>query len=61
MLVLTRKIEERIVIDDAITIEVLSIQGGRVKLGIVAPSNLRVQREELCRDSENTAPKVSPL
>ena len=49
MLVLTRKDGERIVIDGGITVEVVEAQGGRVRLGISAPPEVRVMREELIR------------
>lgn len=49
MLVLTRNVEESIVISDTITIKVLSVRGGRVRLGIVAPDDVTVDREEIAR------------
>jgi carbon storage regulator len=46
MLVLSRKIEEAILLDGGkIRIAVLEVQGGRVKLGIEAPREVQVQRE----------------
>jgi carbon storage regulator len=47
MLVLSRKVEERIIIDDNITITVLSIRGNHVRLGIEAPLEVNVVRQEL--------------
>jgi carbon storage regulator len=47
MLVLSRKIGERIVINDAITVEVLQIVGNRVRLGVTAPAGVPIMREEL--------------
>jgi carbon storage regulator len=47
MLVLTRKIHERLLIDDDIRISVLSIRGNQVRLGIEAPDRVKVIREEL--------------
>lgn len=47
MLVLSRKIGERIVINDHITVEVLQIIGNRVRLGITAPTGVPILREEL--------------
>lgn len=47
MLVLGRKVGEKLVIDGNITVEVVKIQGNRISLGIVAPSNIKVLRAEL--------------
>ena len=47
MLVLTRKPGERIIIDDRITVTVLEVQGNRIRLGIEAPKEIPVMREEL--------------
>ena len=47
MLVLSRKIGERIIINDTITVEVLQIVGNRVRLGITAPDGVPIMREEL--------------
>jgi carbon storage regulator len=47
MLVLTRKVGERIVIDDSIVVTVLKVQGNRVRIGIRAPETVAIQRDEL--------------
>ena len=47
MLVLSRKIGERIIINDHITVEVLQIVGNRIRLGVTAPSGVPILREEL--------------
>jgi carbon storage regulator len=47
MLVLTRAVEEGIVIDKNIKVTVISITGNRVKLGIEAPDEVNIRREEL--------------
>lgn len=47
MLVLSRKIGERIMIGDAVTVTVVRISGGGVRLGIEAPADMAVVREEL--------------
>ena len=47
MLVLSRKVGERIWIGDEISITVVRITGGGVRLGIEAPSEMPVVREEL--------------
>ncbi|MBS1983861.1 MAG: carbon storage regulator CsrA [Bdellovibrionales bacterium] len=57
MLVLTRKIGETIAIDDHIKITVVQIKGKQVRLGIEAPKETRVYREEIYKaiQDENTA------
>jgi carbon storage regulator len=47
MLVLSRRSGESIVIGDDIVITVVSVQGGRVRLGIQAPRSVGVNRSEL--------------
>lgn len=47
MLVLTRKKNEAIVINDDITVTVVGIFGDKVRLGIVAPKEVPVHRQEV--------------
>lgn len=47
MLVLSRRTNERIVIDGQIFITVLAIEGDKIKLGIEAPRHIQVLRDEL--------------
>ena len=47
MLILTRKLGEQITIGDDITIMLLEVKGTQVKLGIEAPKELQVHREEV--------------
>ena len=47
MLVLTRKREESIVIDDKITVTIMEIRGDKVRLGIEAPGTVPVHRKEV--------------
>jgi carbon storage regulator len=47
MLVLSRKEDESIVIDGRIKVTVMEIRGGRIRLGIEAPQEIPVWREEL--------------
>ena len=56
MLVLSRKIGEKLVIGDNITVVVSRVAGNRVTLGIEAPSDVRIVRGELHFDLEETAP-----
>lgn len=50
MLILTRKKEESILIGDSIKITVVEVQKNQVKIGIEAPKDLTVLREELVRE-----------
>ncbi|MEK4522926.1 carbon storage regulator CsrA [Psychrobacillus sp. FSL W7-1457] len=47
MLVLSRKKDESIMIGDQIELKILSVDGDQVKLGIVAPKNIKVYRSEV--------------
>lgn len=47
MLVLSRKKDERIMIGDSISIMVVDIRGDKVRLGIDAPSEISVHRQEV--------------
>lgn len=47
MLVLTRRLNERIFIGDNIIITLVDIDRGKVRIGIEAPNDLRVDREEI--------------
>lgn len=61
MLVLSRKKNESIVINGDIRIEVLQIKGKQIRLGITAPSSMKVLRGELPpreRAAEKTATKT---
>lgn len=52
MLVLSRKIGEKIVIGDGIEVTVVEIKGRQVRLGIEAPAKVPVWRGELVADSK---------
>ncbi len=47
MLSLTRKVNQCIIINDDIVIRICQISGGQVKIGIEAPPNIKIMREEL--------------
>jgi len=49
MLILSRKIDERIMIGDEIEISVIDIRGDQVKIGISAPRSIKVYRQEVYR------------
>jgi carbon storage regulator len=47
MLILTRKVGETIRIGEAVTVRVLEVRGSQVRLGIEAPPDVRIFREEV--------------
>lgn len=55
MLILVRKAQQGIWIEGEISIQVLSIERDRVKLGITAPGNVKVMRQELLVDADPSA------
>jgi len=57
MLVLTRRLGETIVIDGNITVEVVEIDGNRIKLGVTAPREVRVDRKEIHDERISGIPK----
>lgn len=50
MLVLTRKINESIMVGDDVKITIVDVKGDQVKLGITAPRQVAVHREEVYRE-----------
>ena len=60
MLVLTRKPGETIVIGDDIRITVVSLGPGRVKIGVVAPPSVRVDRQEI-HEARQAAPVANDV
>ena len=63
MLILTRKVNERIMIGQEVEITVLKVSKDKVKLGIKAPDTISIQREELLASigQENMRAASSPL
>jgi len=56
MLVLSRKVNEKIVIDGGIVVTVVKIEGGQVRIGIEAPNHVKVYREEILKKKLEEAP-----
>jgi carbon storage regulator CsrA len=64
MLVLTRKVNEAVSIDDQIEVMVVAVRGNKVKLGFRAPANVSIQRQERAavalEEPRRSHPEVSP-
>ncbi|MDR2439592.1 MAG: carbon storage regulator CsrA [Planctomycetaceae bacterium] len=56
MLVLSRKIDESVVINDNITVVVVEIHGDKVRLGIEAPKDIIIHRKEVYDAIQGTTP-----
>jgi len=60
MLVLSRREHERIKLGDAIVVTVIQVAGDRVRLGIEAPSEIRILRCELEPEDAPNCPRAAP-
>lgn len=60
MLVLTRKVGERIHIGEGVVVTVVRIQGDKVRIGIEAPSEVTIHREEVYRRVQAGRPTDEP-
>ena len=47
MLILTRRVGERLMIGDDVSVTVLDVKGNQVRIGVNAPSSVPVHREEI--------------
>ena len=47
MLILTRKVGESIMIGESVEVKVLGLRAGQIKIGIEAPKDVQVHREEI--------------
>jgi len=63
MLILSRRKDESVIIEDGIEISVVDIKGDQVKLGIKAPRNVKVYRNEVFQaiQAENRAAATAPV
>ena len=59
MLILTRKVGEKVIIGDDVTLTVLALVGNHVRLGITAPKSVDVHREEIYVKIQNDAESES--
>lgn len=61
MLILTRRIGESLMVGDEVTVTVLGVQGNQVRIGVSAPKDVQVHREEIynkIQREKNTEPAV---
>ncbi len=54
MLILTRKIRESLMIGDKVTVTVLNVRGNQVRIGIDAPRDVSVYREEILSNGKGS-------
>ncbi len=61
MLILTRRVGETLMVGDQVTVTVLGVKGNQVRLGVNAPKEVAVHREEIYRriQEERSGDKVS--
>lgn len=58
MLILTRRVGETLVIGEGVEVTVLGVKGGQVRIGVQAPREVAVHREELVRRLRSEAQDV---
>ena len=59
MLILTRRVSESLMIGDDVTITVLGVKGNQVRIGVKAPREVAVHREEILNRIEEAAAEES--
>jgi carbon storage regulator len=60
MLVLTRRVGERVTIGPDVTVTILSVRGNQAKIGIDAPRDVGVHREEILERDQEECARASP-
>jgi carbon storage regulator len=58
MLILTRRVGETVVIGNDVTVTVLGVKGNQVRLGVNAPREVTVHREEIYERIQNEHPQA---
>ena len=60
MLILTRRVGESLMIGDDVTITVLGVKGNQVRVGVKAPKEVAVHREEILNRIEEASAESEP-
>ena len=61
MLILTRRVGESLMIGDDVTITVLGVKGNQVRIGVKAPKEVAVHREEILNRIEEDRAEKEPF
>ena len=63
MLVLSRKVDQAILIGNDIQVTILRVEGNRVRIGITAPDDVAIRRAEIAFDFEDDqkSPRLVPI
>jgi carbon storage regulator len=65
MLILTRRVGETVMIGNEVTVTILGVKGNQVRVGVNAPKDVAVHREEIYerikREEEGDAPPERPI
>ena len=60
MLILTRRVGESLMVGDDITVTVLGVKGNQVRIGVNAPKDVAVHREEIYNRIQDDEPGTPP-